>query len=89
MPVVEDDEEEGSGVEIDAGIESGIRCGLEVTHKDIDLSVRRRERLSAVSFKCASRVFISIPTRQQTVHASSGSATFQGPSRVSWLLSLS
>jgi len=35
--VVEDDEEEGSGVEIDAGIESGIRCGLEVAHEDLSL----------------------------------------------------
>jgi len=33
--VVEDDEEEGSGVEIDAGIESGISGRLKVTHEDL------------------------------------------------------
>jgi hypothetical protein len=36
--VVEDDEEERSGVEIDPGIESGVRCGLEVAHEDLVVS---------------------------------------------------
>ncbi len=35
--VVEDDEEECSGVEIDAGIESGVRWWLEVAHEDLSL----------------------------------------------------
>jgi hypothetical protein len=33
--VVEDGEEEGPGVEIDAGIESGVGCRLEVAHEDL------------------------------------------------------
>jgi hypothetical protein len=33
--MVEDDEEESSGVEIDAGIESGFGCRLEVAHEDL------------------------------------------------------
>jgi hypothetical protein len=58
--VVEDDEEEGSGVEINAGVESGVGGRLEVAHEDLVVSVRRRKRLSAVSFKSASRAFMSI-----------------------------
>jgi hypothetical protein len=37
--VIEDDEEEGSGVEINAGIESGFGCRLEVAHEDLVVSV--------------------------------------------------
>jgi hypothetical protein len=33
--VVEDDEVEGSGMEIDAGIESGVGRRLEVAHEDL------------------------------------------------------
>jgi hypothetical protein len=36
--VVEDDEEEGSGVEIDAGVESGVGGGVEVAHEDLVVS---------------------------------------------------
>jgi hypothetical protein len=36
--VVEDDEEEGPGVEIDAGIESGVGWWLEVAHEDLGVS---------------------------------------------------
>ena len=34
---VEDDEEQGPGVQIDAGIESGVSGRLEVTHEDLSL----------------------------------------------------
>jgi hypothetical protein len=67
--VIEDDEEEGSGVEIDAGIESGVGGRLKVAHEDLGVSVPRSKRLSAVSCKCASRAFMSIQTLQLTGHA--------------------
>jgi hypothetical protein len=35
---VEDDEEQGPGMQIDAGIESGVGGRLEVTHEDLGVS---------------------------------------------------
>ena len=85
--MVEDDEEEGPGVEINAGIESGVGERLKVAHEDLVVSVRRSKRLSAVSFKCASRAFMSIQALQRTGRATGGFSGFNGPSRVSRLRS--
>jgi hypothetical protein len=41
--VIEDDKKEGPGVEIDAGVESDIGGGLEVTHEGPPVGVRRSE----------------------------------------------
>jgi hypothetical protein len=73
--LVEDDEEERSGVEIDAGIESGVGWWLEVTHEDLGVSGCRRKRLSALSFQCASRAFMSIQALHLTGRAMSVSET--------------
>jgi hypothetical protein len=40
--LIEDDEEESPGMEIDAGIESDISGWLKVAHEDLVVSVRRR-----------------------------------------------
>jgi hypothetical protein len=74
--VVEDDEEEGCGVEIDASVESGVGGRLEGAQEDLVVSVRRRKRLSAVSFQCASRAFRSIQSLQQTGHANNALSCF-------------
>ena len=41
--VVEDDEEQGPGVEIDAGVESDIGGRLEATHEGLRVRVMRRK----------------------------------------------
>ncbi|HTU92599.1 MAG TPA: DUF4304 domain-containing protein [Gemmataceae bacterium] len=74
-------------MEIDAGVESGISGRLKVTHEDLVVSVRRRKRLSAVSFKFASRAFMSIQSLELTGHANDDIARIRVTSRVSWLLS--
>jgi hypothetical protein len=70
--LIEDDEEEGPGAEIDAGIESGVGGRWEVAHEDLVVSGCRRKRLSALSFKCASTAFMSIQSLHQTGHAIEG-----------------
>jgi hypothetical protein len=74
--LVEDDQEQGPGVEIDAGIESGVGGRLEEAHEDLGVSVPRSQRLSAVCCKFASRAFMSIHPLQQTGHATDGSTCF-------------
>jgi hypothetical protein len=67
--VVEDDQEQGSGMEIDAGIESGVGGRLVVAQEDLGVSVPRSERLSALYRKFASRAFMSIPALHPTAAA--------------------
>ena len=46
--LIEDDEEEGPGVEIDAGIESGVGGRLEVAHESLRVKGFGRRPLGAL-----------------------------------------
>src|SRR5262249_55945654 len=69
--VVEDDEEEGPGVEIDAGIESGVGGRLEGTHeKASGLTCGGGGWVPSPSSHM--RAFMSIQSLRQTGHANDG-----------------
>jgi Xaa-Pro dipeptidase len=86
--VVEDDDEGGPGVEIDAGVESGVNRRREGTHDEGSQVEVRREAAGVPSQASHKKAFMSIHLLQRTGHAIDGSASFSAFPRVSRPLSM-
>jgi len=74
---VEDDEEQGSGVEIDASVESDIGGRLEAAHEGLRFGGGAKGGDGTPPPSSQARAFMSIQPLQQTGHANDGFSRFR------------